>query len=88
QASAAGELDSDLPVAVITAGHGDGGPWNQIYAAPAKRARHGYAVNIASANHANLLGFRHAGEIVKGIDFVLAAAHDRSSGSGQARGGG
>ncbi|HEX4095853.1 MAG TPA: alpha/beta fold hydrolase [Caulobacteraceae bacterium] len=88
QATAAGDLDPDLPVAVITAGHGDGGPWNQIYAEPAKRARHGYAVNIASANHANLLGFRHAGEIVKAIDFVLSAAHDRSSGSGQARAGG
>ncbi len=67
-------------MAVITAGHGDGGPWRQAYAEPANRARHGYAVDVASANHANLLGFRHAGEIVKAIDFVLAAAHHRASG--------
>ena len=79
QAAAAGELDPDLPVAVITAGHGDGGPWRQAYAEPASRARHGYAVDVGSANHANLLGFRHAGEIVKAIDFVLAAARDRAT---------
>jgi pimeloyl-ACP methyl ester carboxylesterase len=88
QAAASGDLDPDLPVAVITAGHGDGGPWRQVYAEPAKRARQGYAVDVASANHANLLGLRHAGEVVKAIDFVLAAAHDRASGETGARAGG
>jgi len=88
QAAAAGDLDPDLPVAVITAGHGDGGPWRQVYAEPANRARRGYAVDIGSANHANLLGFRHAGEIVKAIDFVLAAAHDRATSKAEARAGG
>ena len=88
QAAAAGDLDPNLPVAVITAGHGDGGPWRQAYAEPASRARHGYAVDVGSANHANLLGFRHAGEVVKGIDFVLAAAHDQAAGKGEARAGG
>jgi len=88
QATAAGDLDPDLPVAVITAGHGDGGPWNQVYAEPAKRSRHGYAVNVVSANHANLLGYRHADEIIKGIDFVLSAAHDRAATGREARAGG
>ena len=74
--TAAADLDPDLPVAVITAGHGDGGPWRKIYAEPAARSRHGYAVDVAAANHANLLGFRYADEVVKCIDFVLAAAHD------------
>ena len=87
QAAEAGALDPDLPVAVITASHGDGGPWRQAYDEPAARSRRGYSVDVAGANHANLLGFRYADEIVKGIDFVLAAAHDRSSGSGQARAG-
>ena len=88
QAVDAGPLDPDLPVAVITAGHGDGGPWREVYADPARRARHGYATDIASASHANLLGFRHAAEIVKAIDFVLSAAQDRRSGSAEARAGG
>ena len=79
QAAAAGELDPDLPTAVITAGHGDGGPWRKVYADPATRSRRGYAVDVASANHANLLGFRHASEIIKGIDFVIAAARDRAT---------
>ena len=80
QAAEAGPLAPDLPVAVITAGHGDGGPWRQVYAEPATRSRHGYAADIAGANHANLLGFRHADEIVKGIDFVLGAPHHRPAG--------
>jgi len=79
--AAAGELDPDLPVAVITAGHGDGGPWRKIYAEPAARSRHGYAVDVAAASHANLLGVRYADEVVKGIDFVLAAAHERPQAS-------
>ncbi|HEY5412070.1 MAG TPA: hypothetical protein VIJ94_15215, partial [Caulobacteraceae bacterium] len=58
---------------------GDGGPWRQVYAAPATRSKRGYAVDVGGANHANLLGFRHADEIVKGIDFVLAAARDRAA---------
>ena len=88
QAVDAGPLDPDLPVAVITAGHGDGGPWREVYADPATRARHGYATDIASASHANLLGFRHAAEIVKAIDFVLSAPQDRRSGSAETRAGG
>jgi pimeloyl-ACP methyl ester carboxylesterase len=73
QALAAGaSLDPKLPVAVITAGHGAGGHLEEAYAAPARRAEHGYFANVASASHADLLGFRFADEIVKGVDFVLA----------------
>jgi len=82
QAIQAGDLDPGLPVAVITAGHGDGGPWRKIYAEPANRSRHGYFLDVAAANHANLLGIRHADEIVKGVDFVLAAARDRPRAAG------
>ncbi len=88
QAAAAGDLDPDVPVAVITAGHGDGGPWRKVYAEPANRARHGYAVDVASASHANLLGLRHAGEVVKAIDFVLSAAHDQAKSKAEVRAGG
>jgi len=78
QARAAGPLDPRLPVAVVTAGHqpqGRDGP----NAAPARRSRHGYYVNVARANHASLLGSKFAGEIVKAIDFVRAAAAGTAS---------
>ena len=88
QALAAGDLDPDLPVAVITAGHGEAGPWRKIYAEPAARARHGYVADVTGANHANLLGSRYAEEVVKGIDFVLAAAHDRGQASAGRQAGG
>ncbi len=88
QADETGRLDPALPVAVITAGHGDGGVWRQAYAEPAIRSRHGYVQDVAGANHANLLGFRHADEIIKGIDFVMAAAHDQASGTAKTRTGG
>ena len=73
QARAAGPLDPLLPVAVITAGHHPRGQ-NSLQAAPARRSRHGYYANVARAHHASLLGSKFAGEIVKGIDFVRAAA--------------
>ena len=74
QATAAGaSLDPKLPVAVITAGRGGGGHMEDTYAAPARRAEHGYFANVAAATHADLLGFRFADEIVKGVDFLLAA---------------
>ena len=74
--AAAARLNPGLPVAVVTAGHGDGGPWRKVYAEPAAHARRGYSVDVVGANHANLLGSRYAAEIVKGIDFVMAADHD------------
>jgi len=75
QASAAGaSLDPKLPVAVITAARGAGGHLEEIYAGPARQAEHGYFANVDGATHADLLGLRFADEIVKGVDFVLAAA--------------
>lgn len=85
--AAAPRLDPALPVAVVTAGHGDGGPWRKAYSEPAAHALHGYAFDVVGANHANLLGARYASEIVKGIDFVMAAPHVQPE-SSQARAGG
>ncbi len=73
QARAAGPLDPLLPVAVVTAGHQVQGR-DGSNAAPARRSRHGYYANVARANHASLLGSKFAGEIVKAIDFIRAAA--------------
>jgi pimeloyl-ACP methyl ester carboxylesterase len=73
QAVASGPIDPALPVAVVTAGHGAGGPARRIYAEPAERSQHGYFAEVSDANHADLLGRKHAREVVKGIDFVLAA---------------
>ena len=87
QAEASGPLNPDLPVAVIVAGHGAGGPWKDAYAEPARRSKHGYFMNVPDAGHANLLGFKHAAQIVKGVDFVLTAA-SASAGPAQAAGAG
>lgn len=75
QASAAApRLDPKLPVAVITAGKGSGGAlWRDLYAEPARLAERGYFVEVAEAHHADLLGFRFADEIIKGIDFIRGA---------------
>jgi hypothetical protein len=68
-----GDLDRELPVAVVTAG-GGAAALKRLQAEPARRSRSGYAVNIKAANHATLLGPRHARAVVKAIEFVLAAA--------------
>jgi pimeloyl-ACP methyl ester carboxylesterase len=78
QAKAAGELDPDWPVAVITAGRGPHA-WKSMQAAPAERSRHGYYRNVDDAHHASLLGERFADEIVKGIEFVRSAAAAKPS---------
>ena len=77
QASAAGELDPEWPVAVITAGRGPHA-WKSLQAAPAERSRHGYYRNVPDAHHATLLGERFADEIVKGVDFVMQAAAQKT----------
>ena len=77
QARAAGPLDPLLPVAVVTAGHQPQGQ-DGSNAAPARRSRHGYYVNVTRANHASLLGSKFAGEIVKAIDFVRAATAEET----------
>lgn len=74
EAKAAGRLDPDWPVAVVTAGasHGRLG-WKSLQAAPARESRHGYVENVEDAGHATLLGVKHADAIVRGVDHVLAA---------------
>ena len=75
QAAAAGPLDPDWPVAVVTAG-----PERRNFkpramrADPARRARRGYVENVREAGHASLIGERFADAVVKAIDFVRQAA--------------
>ena len=73
QAAAAGPLDPDLPVAIVTAGHRPAG-WRSLQDAPARDARRGYVANVEAADHASLLGLRYGDAIVKAIDFVRAPA--------------
>ena len=42
--------------------------------APADASRHGFVIHVPGANHASLLGERHAGHIVRAILSVEAAA--------------
>jgi pimeloyl-ACP methyl ester carboxylesterase len=75
QARAAGPLDPDWPVAVVTAG-----PerlvrsQRALMTEPARVSRLGRAAHVGRANHASLLGLRHADAIVEAIDHVRAAA--------------
>lgn len=78
QARALGELDRELPVAVVTA-PGGGAHWKRLQVEPAHRSRSGYAVNVRGANHASILGPRHGGAVVKAIEFVWKAARARSA---------
>jgi len=74
QAAAAGPLDPDWPVVVVTAGPA---PMyfkpRAIQADPAARARLGYVENVSKASHAGLIGRRHAQAVVKAIEFVHKA---------------
>ena len=71
QAAAAGPLDPDLPVAVVTAGRRPAG-WRSLQDAPALASRRGYIANVEAADHASLLGLRYGDAIVEAIDFVRA----------------
>ena len=73
QALQTGPVAPALPVAVVIAGRGAGGPMKQVYQEPARRSGHGYFAEVRDAGHADLLGRRHAAEIVKAIDSVLGA---------------
>ena len=74
QGREAGALDPAWPVAVVTAGPTRGFGWQKtLQAAPAKASRAGHVENIAAANHANLLGRRHADAIVAGIAHVCGS---------------
>lgn len=75
QARLAGELDPDWPVAVVLTGDGRQPPARHaIQTAPALASRHGSVIHVPGANHASLLGERHAGHIVRAILAVEAAA--------------
>ena len=73
QAVAAGPLDPDLPVAVVTAGRR---PLERqtLQDSPARRSRNGYIQHVEAANHASLLGREHCEAIVRAIEFVREAA--------------
>jgi pimeloyl-ACP methyl ester carboxylesterase len=71
QAKAAGRLDPELPVGVITEGRvGPDDPRLE----GAKRSRYGWSANLPDATHASMLGRRYAGAIADGVERVLAAA--------------
>ena len=76
QAEAAGALDPAWPTAAITAGPARGG-WTKAQSDPARASAHGYVEHVEGASHATLLGEQFADHIVKGVDFVLAAARAR-----------
>jgi pimeloyl-ACP methyl ester carboxylesterase len=73
QAKATGPLNPDWPVAVVMAGGRSAGA-NDARALPALQSRHGSVDVVAGAAHATLLGQRYADSIVKGVEFVRAAA--------------
>lgn len=77
EAKAAGPLDPNWPVAVITAGAKDAGGragWKDIQAAPARHAHLGYVDHVAGAGHNSLLGQKYADAVVRGVLFVRDAA--------------
>lgn len=76
--AAAAELPDDLPVAVVTAGAAQlRGGLRALQEAPARRSRFGHIDHVAGSTHANLLGPRHAGAIVRGVEHVLSASPAR-----------
>jgi pimeloyl-ACP methyl ester carboxylesterase len=77
EAKAAGPLDPDWPVAVITAGAKDASGragWKDIQASPARHAHLGYVDHVAGAGHNTLLGQKYANAVVRGVLFVRDAA--------------
>ncbi len=77
EARAAGPLDPNWPVAVVTAGPvGGRAGWKALQAAPAHHAVHGYVDNVEGAGHATLLGVSHADAVVRGVAFVRQAAEE------------
>lgn len=74
QARALGDLDPSVPVAVVTPDPQGQPKWRALQAAPALRSDHGYVEHALGADHAGLLGPRHAAAVVRGIDFVRGVA--------------
>ena len=74
QGRAIGPLDPTLPVAVVTAGPPLSGP-RLAMTHPAKASRAGHIAHVGKANHASLLGHKHADAIVEAVEHVLRAAN-------------
>lgn len=75
EARAAGPFNPEWPLAVVLTGDGrTPNPLHEIQSAPAKAARSGMVIHVPGANHASLLGERHAGHIVRAVQSVAAAA--------------
>jgi pimeloyl-ACP methyl ester carboxylesterase len=73
QARAIGPLDPAWPVAVVTAGPPLGGP-RLAMTLPAQASRAGHIAHVGQANHASLLGHKHADAIVEAVEHVVRAA--------------
>jgi pimeloyl-ACP methyl ester carboxylesterase len=68
EAKAAGPLDPAWPVAVVTAGPGRSGtPRRTLMAEPGRASQAGHVAHVPKANHASLLGRRHADAVVDAI---------------------
>jgi pimeloyl-ACP methyl ester carboxylesterase len=74
QARRAGELNPDWPVAVLLAGPPDERAWlKSLLTAPARASRRGLVEHASAADHASLLGVRHADAVVRAIEWIRAA---------------
>jgi pimeloyl-ACP methyl ester carboxylesterase len=74
QARAAGPFDPAWPLAVVLTGDGRAPTARSaIQTAPADASPHGLVIHVPGANHATLLGERHAPHIVRAILSVEAA---------------
>ncbi|MGI9169564.1 MAG: alpha/beta fold hydrolase [Caulobacteraceae bacterium] len=75
QAVGAGDLDPAWPVAVVLAGPPDERAWlKSLLAAPARAAREGRVEHIPAADHASLLGLRHADVVARAVEWVRVEA--------------
>lgn len=70
QARASGQLDRELPLAVVATAR-PSSPLNQLQIEPARRSRQGWAVTVAGADGADLLGPRHGETSLNAIRHVL-----------------
>jgi len=75
QAAAAGSLNPDWPVAVVLAGPVRAPPRQEaVRTEPARRSPRGHRERVLRANHASLIGARHADAVVRAIVHVRDAA--------------
>lgn len=73
-----GPFDPDLPVAVITAGESRLPPdLRALQDSPARASRAGFSDRVEGADHANLLGPRHAGRVIRGVQHILEISSAR-----------